>query len=297
MLAYEPVWAIGTGLTATPEQAQAAHAFIRGWLAQQFGEATAARVVVQYGGSVKPDNAAELLACPDIDGALVGGASLKASRLPGDLPSRAGRDPAQDSLTTKTRRVNLVDIILGYSQRRDRHLDPVPDRHHPDSARQGRGLAGAFGGMGGSSAFGTKTGDVFTKITVGVAIAWILLSMLMVVLTNRRTSSAWDDDAATSVTKELDSSSSKSKAKAKSKDGRLTALALGTSPASTDAQLPRRYSGDPRRAVPADKSTAGTEVSEPGDPCRHRLRALLTAGAWPWSMPATRDRRRLRATN
>jgi triosephosphate isomerase len=79
VLAYEPVWAIGTGLTATPEQAQAAHAIIRGWLAGTFGEATAARVIVQYGGSVKPDNAQELLACPDIDGALVGGASLKAS--------------------------------------------------------------------------------------------------------------------------------------------------------------------------------------------------------------------------
>jgi triosephosphate isomerase len=79
VLAYEPVWAIGTGLTATPEQAQSAHAFIRGWLSETFGEATAARVIVQYGGSVKPDNAQELLACPDIDGALVGGASLKAS--------------------------------------------------------------------------------------------------------------------------------------------------------------------------------------------------------------------------
>jgi triosephosphate isomerase len=79
VLAYEPVWAIGTGLTATPTQAQAVHAFIRRNLAAKFGEATASRVVVQYGGSVKPDNAAELLACPDIDGALVGGASLKAS--------------------------------------------------------------------------------------------------------------------------------------------------------------------------------------------------------------------------
>ncbi len=79
VLAYEPVWAIGTGLTATPEQAQAVHAFIRRWLDQTFGSATAARVVVQYGGSVKPDNAQELLASPDIDGALVGGASLKAS--------------------------------------------------------------------------------------------------------------------------------------------------------------------------------------------------------------------------
>ncbi len=79
VLAYEPVWAIGTGLTATPQQAQSAHAFIRSWLARELGEATAARVVVQYGGSVKPDYAAELLACPDIDGALVGGASLKAT--------------------------------------------------------------------------------------------------------------------------------------------------------------------------------------------------------------------------
>ena len=79
VLAYEPVWAIGTGLTATPDQAQSAQAFIRGRLAREFGDATAARVVVQYGGSVKPDNASELLACPDIDGALVGGASLKAN--------------------------------------------------------------------------------------------------------------------------------------------------------------------------------------------------------------------------
>ncbi|MFI5454163.1 MAG: triose-phosphate isomerase [Isosphaerales bacterium] len=93
VLAYEPVWAIGTGLTATPEQAQAAQAFCRRWLAQQFGEATAARVVVQYGGSVKPDNAALLLTCPDIDGALVGGASLKA----GDFLAifRAARDVTQ----------------------------------------------------------------------------------------------------------------------------------------------------------------------------------------------------------
>jgi triosephosphate isomerase len=79
VLAYEPVWAIGTGLTATPEQAQAAHRFIRDRLAENFSPATADRVVVQYGGSVKPDNAAELLASRDIDGALVGGASLKSA--------------------------------------------------------------------------------------------------------------------------------------------------------------------------------------------------------------------------
>ena len=79
VLAYEPVWAIGTGLTASPAQAQAVHAFIRSKLSSLFGAATATRVVVQYGGSVKADNARELLSCADIDGALVGGASLKAS--------------------------------------------------------------------------------------------------------------------------------------------------------------------------------------------------------------------------
>ncbi len=79
VLAYEPVWAIGTGLVATPEQAQEVHAFIRGWLKSAFDAATSARVVVQYGGSVKADNAGDLLSRPDIDGALVGGASLKAA--------------------------------------------------------------------------------------------------------------------------------------------------------------------------------------------------------------------------
>lgn len=90
VLAYEPVWAIGTGLTASPEQAQAVHVFIRRKLASTFGEATASRVVVQYGGSVKPDNAGELLACPDIDGALVGGASLKAADFLGIIKAGQG---------------------------------------------------------------------------------------------------------------------------------------------------------------------------------------------------------------
>src|SRR3954464_911546 len=76
VIAYEPVWAIGTGKTATPDQAQEAHAFIRGLLTQAVGP-LANRIRIQYGGSVKPDNAKELLAMPDVDGALVGGASLK----------------------------------------------------------------------------------------------------------------------------------------------------------------------------------------------------------------------------
>jgi triosephosphate isomerase len=78
VLAYEPIWAIGTGLTATPEQAQEVHAAIRATLGELFGADVAAQIRVQYGGSVKPANAADLLAQPDIDGALVGGASLKA---------------------------------------------------------------------------------------------------------------------------------------------------------------------------------------------------------------------------
>jgi triosephosphate isomerase len=78
IIAYEPVWAIGTGKTATTAQAQEAHAFIRSQLVKIYDEPTARHVRIQYGGSVKPANAAELMAQPDVDGALVGGASLDA---------------------------------------------------------------------------------------------------------------------------------------------------------------------------------------------------------------------------
>ncbi len=77
VIAYEPVWAIGTGKTATPAQAQEVHAFIRGLVKTLYGDASANAMRIQYGGSVKPENVKELMACPDIDGALVGGASLK----------------------------------------------------------------------------------------------------------------------------------------------------------------------------------------------------------------------------
>ncbi len=76
VIAYEPVWAIGTGKTASAEQAQEVHAFIRKTLGEISDEATAAKMRIQYGGSVKPDNAHSLMSQPDIDGALVGGASL-----------------------------------------------------------------------------------------------------------------------------------------------------------------------------------------------------------------------------
>jgi triosephosphate isomerase len=78
VLAYEPVWAIGTGQNATPEQARQAHAFLRRRFADLFGRPAADALLIQYGGSVKPDNAASLLSQPDVDGALVGGASLQA---------------------------------------------------------------------------------------------------------------------------------------------------------------------------------------------------------------------------
>lgn len=78
-IAYEPVWAIGTGVTATPEQAEEAHQFVRGLVGKLFGAAVADKVRIQYGGSVKPENAAELISKPNVDGFLVGGASLQAA--------------------------------------------------------------------------------------------------------------------------------------------------------------------------------------------------------------------------
>lgn len=80
VLAYEPVWAIGTGVTATPQQAQDTHKFIRNWLTKRYNAEVAAATRIQYGGSVTPETAAELLSQPDVDGALVGGASLKVDK-------------------------------------------------------------------------------------------------------------------------------------------------------------------------------------------------------------------------
>ncbi len=77
IIAYEPVWAIGTGKTATPEMAQEVHLFIRRWLIENFGHTTGETIRILYGGSVKPDNINKLISQPDIDGALIGGASLK----------------------------------------------------------------------------------------------------------------------------------------------------------------------------------------------------------------------------
>jgi triosephosphate isomerase len=93
ILAYEPVWAIGTGRNATPEQAQDVHRLLRAQVSELAGQKIAAGILVLYGGSVKPDNAAVLLAEPDVDGALVGGASLEAKSFLA-IVEAAGRHPA-----------------------------------------------------------------------------------------------------------------------------------------------------------------------------------------------------------
>ena len=77
VIAYEPVWAIGTGKTATPEDADAIHAFVRTVISRLYGQAASEQIIIQYGGSVKPENAVQLMAKENIDGALVGGAALK----------------------------------------------------------------------------------------------------------------------------------------------------------------------------------------------------------------------------
>jgi triosephosphate isomerase (TIM) len=89
VIAYEPVWAIGTGLNATKEQAQEVHAFVRGELGMIFDAGTAAGIRIQYGGSVKASNAGELMSQPDVDGALVGGAALKVDEFVGIITAAA----------------------------------------------------------------------------------------------------------------------------------------------------------------------------------------------------------------
>ncbi|MCX6133981.1 MAG: triose-phosphate isomerase [Ignavibacteriales bacterium] len=89
ILAYEPVWAIGTGRNATPQQAEEVHALIRNLLSELYSKLTSEKVIIQYGGSVKPENAPELLWQPNVDGALVGGACLKADSFAGIIKAAA----------------------------------------------------------------------------------------------------------------------------------------------------------------------------------------------------------------
>ena len=95
IIAYEPVWAIGTGKTATPEDAQAAHAHIRGLIARSYGADVAQRLRIIYGGSLKPDIAGPIFAQPDVDGGLVGGASLVAGDFVAICKAAAASGPAK----------------------------------------------------------------------------------------------------------------------------------------------------------------------------------------------------------
>jgi triosephosphate isomerase len=91
VFAYEPIWAIGTGVAATPDDAQEACAWIRTTIGEAAGDEAAASVRIQYGGSVTPENTESLLACPDVDGALVGGASLDAAAFVDIIRGAGGR--------------------------------------------------------------------------------------------------------------------------------------------------------------------------------------------------------------
>jgi preprotein translocase subunit SecG len=155
-----------------------------------------------------------------------------------------------------TRKANLVDILLGILNVLVVILTVFLVGIILIQRGKGGGLAGAFGGMGGSSAFGTRTGDVFTRITVGVAIAWILLSMLMVVLTNRRHSSAFVDSPSAAAAKDGDTKSSKSGAKSKLKD-RDGGSSSSSLPSSTEGDLPAALPELPDNPEPVSRSGAG----------------------------------------
>jgi preprotein translocase subunit SecG len=118
---------------------------------------------------------------------------------------------------------------------------------------KGGGLAGAFGGVGGSSAFGTKAGDTFTRITVVTAAVWMLMAMLLVVMTSRHNASSWGSDSSSSVAKELGSS------RAKSKSGGASSPAAGS---AQPAEAPT--SGDNVPAIPKDTNFPAT----PGTPSK-----------------------------
>ena len=189
MIAYEPVWAIGTGKVATPQQAEEVHLDLRKIIAERYNRTIAEVVRIQYGGSVKPDNAAELLRQPDIDGALVGGASLKADQFMGIVAGACKQWLAQSAHgcagmrarrgRCATVRMKSVMALLSYLLMILLLLTALFLILLVLIQRgKGGGLAGAFGGMGGQSAFGTKAGDLFTKITIGVAAFWIMLCIV-----------------------------------------------------------------------------------------------------------------------
>jgi triosephosphate isomerase len=154
VVAYEPVWAIGTGKTATPEQAQEVHAYIRGLLKSIYGLEVSSSVRIQYGGSVKPENITELMNKPDVDGALVGGASLKVESF--------------SAIVTIIHVVAcLILIILVLIQR-----------------GRGAGLVESFAGV--ESMFGTKTNAFLTRTTTIMSIVFFFTCLSLALLSVRQ---------------------------------------------------------------------------------------------------------------
>ena len=159
---------------------------------------------------------------------------------------------------------------------------------------KGGGLAGAFGGVGGSSAFGTKAGDVFTKITIGVAAGWIVAAMLLVVLTNGRRRSAFDSDTPTSVTKELGKASAKDKAAGSDLGPNdvpppISSPTSGspTAPVADLPNLPDIPAIAPTPAKPAPSAPAAPSTTPTAPPATATKSTPVTAPATPAPSPPT----------
>ena len=182
MIAYEPVWAIGTGRNATPEQAGEAHAHIRARLRQWFGGDAADQCHVIYGGSVKPDNIRELMALPDVDGALVGGREPRRPRVRRDRGATAARARYNRRLcsTTWSRRLYVLSCFLLL-------LVVV-------LLQQGKGgdMASAFGGGGSQTAFGARAGaTVLTKATTILGALFMLGAIALGIIGQRGGADRW----------------------------------------------------------------------------------------------------------
>ena len=172
VVAYEPVWAIGTGRTATPEQAQEVHAFIRGRVGRLSGDVAEALPIL-YGGSVKGSNAASLFAMPDIDGGLIGGASLDAQRVPNHLPGGGLR---RDRAMLQTLIV-IIHVFVSVA------LVTLVLLQHGKGADAGA----AFGSGASQTVFGARGSASFlTRATAALATVFFLTSLSLAYLYGKR---------------------------------------------------------------------------------------------------------------
>jgi len=180
IIAYEPVWAIGTGKTATPAQAQEVHAFIRKRLEDLFDETVARRVRIQYGGSVKASNAREILSKPDVDGALVGGPRWKSARF---LILSKIRFDVDGRRTAILIFYAITNHVFNGSAGAElpaadaAGVDPVPKKE------AGAGLA--FGGGATDALFGAGSGNALTKLTKYSAGTFLVMSVILGVMNSK----------------------------------------------------------------------------------------------------------------